>query len=186
MQTINHRRLIQEVYDDRIFHDLLGVEPKHNLAPPESKREKNGHSSHTVTEAYETDMELDSDIEEGEERLGNRKRRIEESDELEEAEEAEEEEGRYDMGSRRQPPVKRRRVGTVEDELTVFTTDDDDDGEEENLVVAHIADSEEDHEEYESDGQPGATSNGNAKRDEKRSYWLSKGIGIGMVDDDSD
>ncbi|KAF7979571.1 hypothetical protein HWV62_41856 [Athelia sp. TMB] len=169
-ETINHRRLIQEVYDDRILHDLLGVEPKISLAPSTT----NGHKSRAESEESETDIEMESELEEGEH---SRRHRRDESDD---------EGGRYDIGMRKPPPAKRRRVDTVADTHTVFTTDDEEDGEEREPIVVNFADSGDDLEEYESDGRADAVGDGGVQRDEKRSYWLSKGIGIGTVQDDSD
>ena len=153
------------------MHDLLGVEPKITLAPSTM----NGHTSRAETEESETDIEMESELEEGEH---SRRHRRDESDE--------EEGGRYDIGMRKQPPAKRRRMGTVADTHTVFTTDDEEEGEEREPIVVNFADCGDDLEEYESDGRADAVSDGNIKRDEKRSYWLSKGIGIGTVQDDSD
>lgn len=170
------------MYNNRTFHDLLGVEPKRNPTPPDRRRHSNGQPSRDVTPVYDSDVEVDSDVEEADDPRGTRRHRSEDEDEPREDEEEEEEEGRYSIGSRRQPPTKRRRMGTMADKHTVFTTDDEEDGDENGLLVTNIADSEDDLEDYESDG--GASNDGAAKRDKTRSYWLSKGVG--MADEGSD
>jgi non-canonical poly(A) RNA polymerase PAPD5/7 len=90
----------------------------------------------------------------------------------------EEEEGRYDI-SRQQPPSKRRKTGRPQDFHTIFTTDDEDE-----LIVGDTAD-EDAH--YASDGVlENSASRDPEKADKRRSYWLSKGIGLGSgAGDDS-
>jgi len=185
-ETINHRRLIQEVYDDRTLHRMLGVEPRKTVVPAQvidtrrtisfqSESSRNGHakSIQVVEEIFEeADMEMESDIEELEKLERHRKRR--------DRSEEEEEEGRYGIGAQEQPPNKRRRTGTAKDPHTVFTTDDED--EEEGLIVNTFTDEGESLEEYESDGADEAR---DSKAAQRRSYWLSKGVGTGAIDGDS-
>jgi len=183
-ETINHRRLIQEVYDDRTLHRMLGVEPRKTVIPApaadsrrtinfqsESSRNSHAKSGQVVKEIFEeADMEMDSDIEELEKPERHSKRR----------DRSEEEEGRYGISAHERPPSKRRRTGTVKDTHTVFTTDDEE--EEEGLIVNAITDEGESLEEYESDGTEEARDSKAARR---RSYWLSKGVGTGAIDGDS-
>ncbi|OJT08695.1 Poly(A) RNA polymerase cid14 [Trametes pubescens] len=110
-QTINHRRVVQEVYDRQILHRMLGITPK-TLAP---KVEVGGASraagEASVKSAWgEADMEPETEDEEG---------RPEDAVE-----------SRYEIDSKRQPPKKRRRTGARADKdvaaETVYTTDDED------------------------------------------------------------
>lgn len=119
-----------------------------------------------VYEADEVDMDMDSDIDP---RYVARRHESEDD-----------EESRYDV----QPPKKRRKVHTAQDEYTVFTTDDEQE-EEGELIVTHVVDNGEDLEDYESDPrEENDSGTGTVQPDTRRSYWLSKGIGIGTVDDD--
>ena len=186
VQTINHRRLVREVYEDRTLHRMLGVEPRKIAVPPDitdsrrsinfqAESSRNGHtksknSARVVQEIFEeVDMEMDSDIEEIEK--------------PERRDHSEEEGGRYGIGVRGQPPSKRRRVGTAQDTHTVFTTDDEE--EEEGMIVSTITDEGESLDEYEASGPEDARDSKTAQQDRRRSYWLSKGIGTGAVNDDS-
>lgn len=86
--------------------------------------------------------------------------------------------GRYEIG-RSLPPRKRRRMGRQEDKHTVFIPDDDDDG--------HNTSEEELH--YVSDtSRANRRERYNPVNEKRRSYWLSKGIGLGGLhgaEDDS-
>ena len=165
---------------------MLGVEPRKIAVPshiadsrrtisfqPESSRDghaKSELSAQVVDDIFEeADMEMDSDIEE----LEKPERR----------DHVEEEGGRYGISVRRgQPPSKRRRMGTAQDTHTVFTTDDE---EEEGLIVSTITDEGESLDEYEANDLEDARDSKAAQQDRRRSYWLSKGIGTGPIDDDS-
>ena len=163
---------------------MLGVEPRKTVVPAQvidtrrtisfqSESSRNGHakSIQVVEEIFEeADMEMESDIEELEKPERHHKRR----------DRSEEEEGRYGIGAQEQPPNKRRRTSTAKDPHTVFTTDDED--EEEGLIVNTFTDEGESLEEYESDGADEAR---DSKAAQRRSYWLSKGVGTGSIDGDS-
>ena len=85
--------------------------------------------------------------------------------------EYEDEEGRYDI-SWKPPARKRRRAERPEDTETVYISDD----EEDELDELDSTDSElEEGEHYVSDVEPAKLQ----KVAQRRSYWLSKGIGIG-------
>lgn len=120
-----------------------------------------------------------------------------ESDEEEETAAVEEEESRYRAADSRasQPPKKRRRTGKEKDMHTVYTTDDEDDAELDKNLQLHIGGADdgvsEEEAEYvvHSHGSESEQSDrpGKRKKDAKRSYWLSKGIGLGNdVDEYSD
>lgn len=165
---------------------MLGVEPRKIAVPPhitDSRRtisfqpesSRNDHtkskvSAQVVEEIFEeVDMEIGSDIEELEK--------------PEKRDHVAEEEGRYSISVRREPPSKRRRMGTAQDTHTVFTTDDEE--EEEGLIIqSTITDEGESLDEYETSGLEDAQDSKAAQQD-RRSYWLSKGIGTGRIDDDS-
>ncbi|KAI8989833.1 hypothetical protein BD414DRAFT_414259 [Trametes punicea] len=176
-ETINHRRVVQEVYDCQVLHRMLGITPKASFAAP--KIETNG-TSRTREEASVKSAWGEADIE-GE--SGD-----EGDDALEDMVES-----RYEIDSRRQPPRKRRRTGTRADEgvtmHTVYTTDDDDPYEDMYSLVHHsVADDGISEEEREYDlsaldsGGPRSDAS-DAATATKRSYWLSKAM-AGDVDVD--
>jgi len=105
-ETINHRALVQEVYQSGVLHDMLGV-PRPQ-PPPETK--ETGAEEFDISNVYPqedgSDMELSSHSESGKYRR--------ESDE-------EEGESRYRMRSSRPPPTKRRKSEPYQE----YTTDDD-------------------------------------------------------------
>lgn len=119
LQTINHRRVVQEVYDRQVLHRMLGITPKLTTLAPKGPGVPRGASSRREAEAAsvrsawgEADMEPETEDEEGA------------------AAAADAVESRYEIDSRRQPPKKRRRTGARGDQNvtahTVYTTDDDD------------------------------------------------------------
>jgi non-canonical poly(A) RNA polymerase PAPD5/7 len=101
------------------------------------------------------------------------------------------EESRYGI-DKRQPPAKRRRVGTQVDAHTVYTTDEDDDSEVEEgeademdgeELVVHMGSgthSETGKEEAEYDT---SLRKDKAERKSLRSYWLSKAVDLGHDSD---
>lgn len=121
IKTVNHRRLIREVYDDRTLHRLLGVEPLRIRSHGQSDSRRahagsstttNDHrrpSSQSVQAVEEVSiMSISSDDEK------HYKRR-----------EPSEEEGRYEIEGRNRPTKRRRKMGTQADPHTVFTTDEE-------------------------------------------------------------
>jgi len=85
-----------------------------------------------------------------------------------------EEEGRYDI-SWKPPPKKRRKVGRPEDAHTVFISDDEEDELDPTRVYSLDSEVEEVH--YVSDGDD-VEPEKLQKVAQRRSFWLSKGIGI--------
>ncbi|KAH7929632.1 hypothetical protein BV22DRAFT_1056505 [Leucogyrophana mollusca] len=182
-ETINNRLLLQEVYDQRSLHRLLGVVPKAAVVPAivpiDENKNENTHSQSTrgatiIENAWsEADMELES----GEERHTNGVHRDEQEGE---------ETGRYHIEERR--PSKRRKEGSWKDEHPmVFTTDDEDDEPHEYS---------EDEAEYQAydirdkllEDDESDSSERKSRMSRRRSYWLSKGIGPGLdgdIDDES-
>jgi non-canonical poly(A) RNA polymerase PAPD5/7 len=106
-QTINHRKLVQEVYDSGVLQDMLGV-PRPQPPPPPP--ETNNVEKFNISDVYPKEEESDMELSESE-------RHRYESDEDEE----EEGESRYRMRSSRQPPAKRRKSDLYEE----YVTDDD-------------------------------------------------------------
>jgi len=184
-ETVNHRRLVQDVYDMHVLHRMAGVGhpgPSRTSTPPSFRARTNGSGrSHkaeaSIKAAWE---EVDMNSESGEERSGRPLAGNEDEDE-----------SRYDIRDKKQPPKKRRRVGSQKDMHTIYTSDEDEDdnsgavrGDERLVVHAELGESELDSsnetgsnsvtdEEAEYDT---ATMDDKAKRAERRSYWLSKGI----------
>jgi len=172
-ETINHRKLVQELYDTRVLHNLYGVKPSPaivnthtngsnvNASGSETSRSQATKSVGSTWHRAEVGVESDEDYQNY-----HRHRQGE----------GEDEEGRYEI-DRQQLPKKRRKVGRIEDSHTVFTTDDDE------LIVTRI-DSEDslDEEEAHYAGND-ASESGMAER--RRSYWLSKAINVGgTIEDD--
>ncbi|KAI0647467.1 hypothetical protein C8Q79DRAFT_907770 [Trametes meyenii] len=176
-ETINHRRLVQEVYDRQVLHRMLGITPKTlSLATP--KPEPNGKKSSRAAEKAsiksawgEADMEPETE------------------DETEDARDAVE--SRYEIDSRRQPPKKRRRTGTRTGQdvtvPTVYTTDDEDPYDDYSFNRQEDGISEEERE-YDlsalGEGQTSSARSGpsSTATANKRSYWLSKAT-AGDVDE---
>ena len=177
-QTINHRKLVQELHDRRTLHNIVGVRPvptvvKSSEREPDRKESSSSksRSSRAVESAWDIeDVSHDSDHEE----YSSRSRRHRPS--------ADEEGGRYDIG--RQPPKKRRKTGRGGDAHTVVFIDDDDDDDDQRR-----ADEAEEDEYMSSESgderRPSLSRRSSAKADHKRSYWLSKGIGRGSFDEQS-
>lgn len=160
---------MQELYDKRTLHNLLGIKPQPVAVESVTKmtRESSGRKerpSSTLREANsvrsaweEAEMHPDDDDDHY-----HHKRRREYQDE---------EEGRYDISWKR-PPRKRRRARRPEDAPTVYISDD-----EEDSTRAYSLDSEMEEVHYvsdEDDVQPEKLQ----KVVQRRSYWLSKGIGM--------
>ncbi|KAI0093770.1 hypothetical protein BDY19DRAFT_918831 [Irpex rosettiformis] len=119
-ETINHRRVVQEVYDNRVLHRMAGIKPLasvHSSKEPSSNDEhktegRSRNASDIVSTAWAAE---DMNLESGDEQ----ERRI--------SREEEEEESRYDIRDKKLPPKKRRRIGTEKDMHTVYTSDEDED-----------------------------------------------------------
>lgn len=185
--------MVQEVYDKRTLHHLVGVNPKEISVPkPPARDSSNGKASmnhngkpssasnsraaESVQSAWEeADTKLDSDQgQAASARVNSIKRGME----------TEEEEGRYGIGRGRLPLKKRRKTGGREDAHTVFTTDDDEEEVDEfiaGFAMSEGVDSIDEEGEYDEILKPGPDRNNitGSRVEERRSYWLSKGIGVG-------
>ncbi|KIJ58324.1 hypothetical protein HYDPIDRAFT_102916 [Hydnomerulius pinastri MD-312] len=171
-ETINNRLLLQEVYDQRSLHQLLGISPKASVITakvPANHRtnEKSVAGANSVREAWnEGNMELGSDDEDHFDLHVHGDMENGEDPEVEEA-------GRYHIERR---SSQGRSNGTSRfDPHTVFTTDDE---EEKELSADEV-----EHRAYEiaSDDEERK-----GRMDRRRSYWLSKGIEPGQHGDDED
>ncbi|KAF7799612.1 hypothetical protein EIP86_010850 [Pleurotus ostreatoroseus] len=181
-ETINQRRLVQEVYDQRVLHRILGVEPtvptvsSGPFTDKRNGRKRSREGAESVKSAWEeADMELSTS--DDDKRSAN------------------EEESRYDIETRL-PPKKRMRKGTKIDTHIYISDDDDDAGDgdvDDTALVVHtlqdsdddravVADNDSEQEAaYDTGGSDGeaAAPDGRAERKQRtRSFWLSKGIAM--------
>ena len=148
------------------MHDILGVKTKHS--------EVNGIQNSQTRESGPTtsysDPKVVKPVWNGRDDLSD------EDDYYRRHDMQEEERGRYDIG--RQPPKKRRKTGRTEDAHTVYLIDDEDESRSERYE-------NEDGEYYSDEGSPDdrrtSRSGPSPKTDNRRSYWLSKGIGTGST-----
>jgi non-canonical poly(A) RNA polymerase PAPD5/7 len=167
-KTINHRRLVVQLYEDRTLHRLAGVEPRMPAVPSpitngngrhHEAAKTNGHispkkdnSKHNVKEDPHRDAET-SDPELPQQEL-------EEGEELEDA-------GRYGI-QRESGSRKRQRTDITAH--TVFTTDDEDDSDSQMSQSDANSDADAESEHDNDVGFPEKVTS-----EEKRSYWSSKG-----------
>ncbi|TFK22958.1 hypothetical protein FA15DRAFT_670964 [Coprinopsis marcescibilis] len=199
-ETLNHRKLVQELYNRRTLHDILRVKPAptidHNAnsngASSSSKKKSKNKNSSPPPSSKElrikgvgskqhdgvidlTSYDSDTNKEEPGSRQRNRRPYGDEGDD-------EEASGRYDIV---QPPRKRQRTGKPKDDYhtAIFVTDDDEDEEDDGLVIGGL-DVEEDEQESRYNRKPVVRDAVQLeKADRTRSYWLSKGIGPGLGED---
>ncbi|KAH9952027.1 hypothetical protein B0H21DRAFT_10348 [Amylocystis lapponica] len=187
-ETINHRRVVQEVYERKTMHRILGLTPQATIALNGSQPKRNAKSRTAEQESIKSAWEeADMDLASGSDHEGHA------GDPLDE------DEGRYGIDRRRKPPRKRRDTRNRQDPLPVYTTDEDDvdppkyttDKDEVDGTIAGYdhSISEEELAYALSAGEDGKaedlhTSATTRKADEsRRSYWLSKG---GIASDSSD
>jgi non-canonical poly(A) RNA polymerase PAPD5/7 len=171
-ETINHRRVVQEVYDKGVLHRILGLErPGDAISHPKQA----GVAG--VWEANESDSAKSNGEISSRSRSRSRSRspspkpqsKKRQRIKTENSRDEEEEESRYgivkDIAGL---PTKRRRTGGEVDSHTVFTTDED--GE-------YDIDSDSSKESSDDRRRKGGRSAKGGSSKEKRSYWLSKGVG---------
>ncbi|KAK0196515.1 hypothetical protein F5146DRAFT_1129297 [Armillaria mellea] len=188
-ETINHRKVVQEVYDSGDLHRIVGQKPLPQVFDGRSNGVKDGSDS--SKKMHEMDMNLGTDSEQEKE---NKKRRREADDESDG--------GRYNIGN--EPPKKRRRMGASANFRGPFTTDEDSVAEGENegpskkprrngtqdgIFTADEDSLSGEEAEYASDSSNHPTDKESIRkadiedRNRKQMYWLSKGIGPGDVED---
>ena len=173
-QTINHRKLVQELYDKRVLHNFLGLKPSPVIVRNDDEK-ANGIASRksspplATRSAQSTWHKAKLGKESDDEYLPTRPRYAAED----------KDEDRYNL-RRRQLPRKRRKIGP-QNSYTVYTTDDDDEYEPTSAGVDSL--DEEAH--YASDDDFDLRNVHRGKLEKRRSYWLSKAINIGgSVDDE--
>lgn len=160
-----------ELYDEGVLHSILGVKPLPTIVKHVQTDEKIRHkpNSSSKRQAVEDTWEQNRDYDEYSQ--SRHHHRV-----------ADEDGGRYDIG--RQSPRKRRRTGRARDHNdhpVVFV--DDDDEEERRMYADDPEGGEYDSDEGDFDRYPSYSEKSRNDR-RTRSYWLSKGIGPGSVDDD--
>jgi len=166
---------VQELYDKRVLHNILGIPPLpilvHDTGDRDRKRDGHKEAESSKLKASRAVQESWEDADKSQEH--------DDFDEYYRRRHVDDDSGRYDIG--RQPPKKRQRTGADRDKHTVYVIDDD----EEDMEISISDDGIEEIERPGDFPEPPPRSD-NAKRDNRRSYWLSKGVGIeGVVPDDS-
>lgn len=162
-ETLNNRLLIQEVYDQRLLHKLLGTSPKPRIVVADiletAAQGKSSMiaSSSTRTRERSVDMVLESDDESlPQEPSGSRQ----DNDEL----------GKYHIEKRR---TVQRNEASQSDEQPEFTADEDDSVDEEEVHYNMGLDN----------GASGDKMRSMTSK--RRSFWLSKAIGVDSAEDSS-
>ena len=165
---------MQEVYDKKVLHTLMGVMPRPIVSQPNlgSNVTVNGAQSSGSTTSqgavHAAWKENDEDI----------------TSDLRPTAYDEEEEGRYHIGRERPPPHKRRRTGKAADTHTVFIADDEG---EDSSSAAHAEDEIDDDDELsDEDHRPGDRRRiqQTSMPGKRRSYWLAKAAGIPEAEED--
>jgi len=172
VQTINHRRLVQEVYDKKVLHNLAGAAPKPTVVQGVSEVEADGDPPWSARSRAK--RAIRAALEETDDWSASHFRATATTFD-------DDEEGRYHI-SRRSPPHKRRKTGKRADRHTVFTTDDDAEDMFSEIEEGQYLDSEE-------EGQRryhGRRRESRERSSRRRSYWLTKGNGIPDTDEDKD
>lgn len=169
---------MQELYDQRVLHTIVGVKPlptvvKH-VEQPDEKTSQSSPSSkrQAVEDAWE---EMRRNLEYGyDESSSSHRQHHRVANDGEEG-------GRYDIG--RHSPKKRRKTGRGIDDHTVIFVDDDDDEERHGYHHGDDYYSEDDCE-YDDRHESRYDNYDSRRNDRRRSYWLSKGIGPGSLDEE--
>lgn len=154
-----------------MLHNLLGVQAK-PVVMNGSLPERNGVAKASSKSTSEAANSVKSAWAEADNEDANSHKRRHDA-----AEEEEEEEGRYRIG-RQQPPSKRQRTGSGKDAHITFMTDEETLSEDEKEDLHYGSDIEI----IEGPSMRPPSSRDSGKADKRRSYWLSKGIGIGSVE----
>jgi len=128
IQTINRRRIVQEVYDKKVIHRLAGVQPKATVMQdgPQSSGivDSKGGGASIVQSVWEPTERCEDTEDEGHARKrGSSATNL--SREVIDVDADEEEESRYEITGR-----KRRRTREVIGAETIFTTDEGSEGDE--------------------------------------------------------
>jgi len=170
-ETINHRGLVQELYDKRVLHRLLGTGSRISTAVVHHtevrERQPSGCTSpqnSRVVESAWTNGQL-NDRSDHEDDYHRRHSNSHEQDG-----------GRYDIG--RPTSKKRRKTQRSEDNPVYFVVDRDRKG---DLSEGEIGDDATTKVYYEDDGHGSRQANG-LSRHTRRKFWLGKAIDMGLAD----
>ena len=159
---MNNRILLQEVYDKRLLHNLLGASPTTHtrvVVADVIDTAPRGKSSTTVAVAAGTRRSPDMTVETDEESLPQEPSGShQDKDEL----------GKYHIEKRR--PLHMHGASQSNQQPEVFTADEEDSVDEEEEAYEMNLD----------DGFSGDETRSRMSR--RRSYWLSKGIGVEYSD----
>jgi len=112
-QTINHRKLVQELYDRRTLHRLVGVAPRPAVGIEDRVDEHDEKKRSGVVGIKLAVEDEENDSEKGDAKLARQAEN-----------EREEAGGRYSIQSSREPSKKRRKL-KLEERITQFVEDDD-------------------------------------------------------------
>ena len=165
---------MQELHDSKVLHKMLGVDPATEVhfkpaAPPAGTSAASTSSARAAKQSVQLAWEH-ADAENDATHRRDAEPEVEES--------------RYGI-DRRQPPAKRRRIGSEIDAHTVYTTDDDDsESEDEDRpqdrrsgdVLVHTVESDSDTGKEEAEYDVASPPPKSEKAERTRSYWLSKGV----------
>lgn len=173
-QTLSHRKLVQELYDSRILHKMLGVDTALKRAPQVVNgagtnkgvhgSKSSGEAQNAVHSAWASEADTDKQLSDD-----DGARQV--------AEDTEAEEGRYDIP----PPKKRRKTGRSDkDEHTVLYVSGSEDEKEDEAYSGQKREVDRERGDRKDDSRRDTES-----ADRRRSYWLSKGIGLGGDEDSS-
>jgi len=159
-ETINRRRIVQEVYDKKVLHRLVEVPPKATVV--QDVPQVNGGIVQSAWEPIERSQETEDDghARKPESSTTARSREVIDVD-------ANDEESRYEI-----PRKKRQRIEQVIADI-VFTTDEGSEGDE----VIVIESSEEGGSLAEEEGEYGMEDDkkgGHVKINRKRAFWAAK------------
>ncbi|KAH9043330.1 hypothetical protein EDB85DRAFT_2218083 [Lactarius pseudohatsudake] len=173
-ETINRRRVVQEVYDKRVLHRLVGVPPRATVAQHVPRlngtARPNGSGASAVQSAWEpTDRSRESDGggvgQKPDSAAKGQTREIIDVD-------ADVEENRYGI-----PPRKRQKTGQRSETPIEFTTDSDEEASEDEIVVLECDSTREEDGDGVEMGTEGGTESGRGGRvkiNRKRAFWASK------------
>lgn len=157
---------MQELYDKRVLHRILGVEPRNSIVHHAEVRRRTPTSPRhsRVVESAWTNKQLkdETDYEDDHHRRNPNS--------------YDQEGGRYDIG--RSSSKKRRRAQRSDDHPVYFVADGDSRG---DLSEGEVEGDEEAGEVHEDDGR-GSRENGGISRHTRRKFWLGKAIEIGLAE----
>lgn len=156
---------MQELYDKRVLHRILGVEPRNSVvqhAEVRGRRTPTSPRNSRVVESAWTNRQLNDETD------------YEDDHHRRNPNSYDQEGGRYDIG--RPSSKKRRRVQRSDDHPVHFVADGDSRG---DLSEGEVEDDDEAGEVHEYDGRGSREANGGISRHTRRKFWLGKALEIG-------